>query len=113
MKARCGSRLKFAKAFTVANSVNILFAKNGSPPLRAVNQQQQPNAPANPQQALRTASQAGFELERVMKEDGYYPWLGGQPDNPRTADGRAAAAYASATSSGGFAPLPMSAATPC
>ncbi len=82
--------LRFAKAFTVANSVNILFAKNGSPPLRAVNQPQQPNAPANPQQALRTASRAGFELEQVAKEDGYYPWLGGQPDNTRTAEGRLA-----------------------
>jgi general secretion pathway protein D len=83
--------LKFAKAFTVANSINILFAKNGSPPLRAVAQQAQPNAQANPQQQLRTASRAGFELERAAKEDGYYPWLGGQPDNTRTADGRTTA----------------------
>ena len=82
--------LKFAKAFIVANNINILFAKNGSPPLRAVNQQQQAAAPANPQQQLRTASQAGFELERATKEDGYFPWLGGQPDNTRTSDGRLA-----------------------
>src|SRR2546422_5440752 len=32
--------LRFAKSATVANSINILFAKNGSPPLRAVPQQQ-------------------------------------------------------------------------
>jgi type II secretion system protein D len=82
--------LKFAKAFTVANSINILFAKQGSPALRPVNQQQQPNPQPNQQQALRTASQAGFELERVVKEDGYYPWLGGQPDNLRGTDGRLA-----------------------
>jgi len=82
--------LKFAKAFTVANSINILFAKNGSPPLRAVNQQQ-PQAPQTPQQQqLRTSSQPAFELERATKEDGYFPWLGGQPDNPRTSDGRTA-----------------------
>jgi type II secretion system protein D len=82
--------LKFAKAFIVANNINILFAKNGSPPLRAVNQQpNQPNQP-NQQQALRTAQQAGFELERASKEDGYYPWLGGQPDNLRGTDGRQA-----------------------
>jgi general secretion pathway protein D len=80
--------LKFAKAFTVANSINILFAKNGSPPLRAVNQQQ-PQGNQNPQQQQqRTASQPAFELERAAKEDGYFPWLGGQPDNPRSSDGR-------------------------
>ena len=82
--------LRFAKAFTVANSINVLFAKNGSPPLRPVNQQQQPAIPANQQQQLRNGSQAGFELERATKEDGYFPWLGGQPDNTRTADGRTA-----------------------
>jgi general secretion pathway protein D len=83
--------LKFAKAFTVANSINILFAKNGSPPLRAVNQQQ-PQGNQNPQQQpQRTASQPAFELERATKEDGYFPWLGGQPDNPRTSDGRTVA----------------------
>jgi general secretion pathway protein D len=83
--------LKFAKAFTVANSINILFAKNGSPPLRAVNQQP-PQGNQNPQQQpQRTASQPAFELERATKEDGYFPWLGGQPDNPRTSDGRTVA----------------------
>jgi general secretion pathway protein D len=83
--------LRFAKAFTVANGINILFAKNGSPPLRAVNQQQ-PQAPQTPQQQqLRTSSRPAFELERATKEDGYFPWLGGQPDNPRTSDGRTAA----------------------
>ena len=81
--------LKFAKAFVVANSVNILFAKNGSPPLKPVNQQQPQNNPnQQQQQQLRTASQQEFELERVAKEDGYFPWLGGQPDNPRGNDGR-------------------------
>ena len=83
--------LKFAKAFTVANSINILFAKNGSPPLRAVNQQQPQGAQPPQQQQLRTASQPAFELERATKEDGYFPWLGGQPDNPRTSDGRTTA----------------------
>jgi len=82
--------LKFAKAFTVANNINILFAKNGSPPLRAVNQQQpQGNQSPQPQQQ-RAASQPAFELERAAKEDGYFPWLGGQPDNPRSSDGRTA-----------------------
>ncbi len=81
--------LQFAKAFTVANSVNILFAKNGSPPLRAVNQPGQsgiPN-PSQQQQQIPT-SRSGFDLEQEAKEDGYFPWLGGQPDNPRSGDGR-------------------------
>ena len=59
-----------------------------SPPLRPVNQQQPQNNQVQQQQPLRTASQPAFELERTTKEDGYYPWLGGQPDNPRGTDGR-------------------------
>ena len=79
--------LQFAKAATVANSINILFAKNGSPPLRAVNQSGQPNVPNQPQQqAQATSSRSGFDLEQEAKEDGYFPWLGGQPDNPRSGD---------------------------
>ena len=82
--------LRFAKASIVANSINILFAKNGSPPLRPV---AQPGQPANPQnqgqqQQQSTSSQAGFELEQETKEEGYFPWLGGPPDNPRSGDGR-------------------------
>ena len=37
------------------------------------------------------AELVAFELERATKEDGYYPWLNSQPDNPRTADGRTTA----------------------
>ena len=83
--------LKFAKASIVANSINILFAKNGSPPLRQTAQQNQPGAAApqqQPQQSQASASQTGYTLERETKEDGYYPWLGGQPDNFRTGEGR-------------------------
>jgi general secretion pathway protein D len=76
--------LKFAKAADVANSINILFAKNGSPPLRAAAQQNQPNN-AGPQQtqpqAQTSSSQTGFDLGVETKVDGYFPWLGGQPDN--------------------------------
>jgi general secretion pathway protein D len=82
--------LRFAKAATVANSINILFAKNGSPPLRPVVQQGQqgPQQQQLLQQQTSTSSQAGFDLEAETKEEGYYPWLGGQPDNPRSSDGR-------------------------
>ena len=83
--------LEFAKASTVANSINVLFAKNGSPPLRAVNQPGQPGVPNPPQQQQQSASsRSGFDLEQEAKEDGYFPWLGGQPDNPRSGDGRGA-----------------------
>ncbi len=84
-------QLKFAKSPAVANNINILFAKNGSPPLRPVNaQQQQQQQQNNPQQQGQQNSsyQSSFALEQEAKEEGYYPWLGGQPDNPRSTDGR-------------------------
>jgi type II secretion system protein D len=81
--------LRFAKASTVANSINILFAKNGSPPLRQTPQPGQPVQQQQPQQQQTTgSSQAGFDLEQETKEEGYFPWLGGPPDNPRSSDGR-------------------------
>jgi type II secretion system protein D len=82
--------LRFAKAATIANSINILFAKNGSPPFR--NQpQQNVQQGDNRQQQPQPGSSAvrDFALEQESREEGYFPWLGGQPDNNlRTADGR-------------------------
>jgi len=93
----CG--LKFAKAAAVANSINILFAKNGAPPLRggATTPNQGNNQAAgtpqssgsNPQDT--TSSQTGFDLPQATKEDGYYPWLGGQPDSTQSSSGKNAA----------------------
>lgn len=82
--------LKYAKASTVANNLNILFAKNGSPPLRANAQNNQNNPNANQQQQPQqsTTSSSGFDLTQETKEEGYYPWLGGQPDSARGTDGR-------------------------
>ena len=84
--------LRFAKASTLANGLNILFAKNGSPPVRQVPQQPQPNA--NPQQPAQPdvtgSAQASFELSLDPREDGYYPWIGGNADSPRNSDGRSA-----------------------
>jgi type II secretion system protein D len=81
--------LKFAKSSTVANSLNILFAKGGSPGLRPVNQ---PNPQAQPQQ---NAEQQPFDqtqnsgaLEKDTKEDVYFPWLGGQPETTRGGDSK-------------------------
>lgn len=73
--------LNFARATTVASSVNILFAKAGSPPLRPVNQQQQPQTDPRLQQPQNAFSQNTFVLEQETKEDVYYPWLGGQQEN--------------------------------
>jgi general secretion pathway protein D len=88
--------LKFAKASIVANSINILFAKNGSPPLRPVNQQGQPGQPNQQPQQQQQSQQSlsyltGFDIQQEAKEEGYYPWIGGQPDNLRSAEGRSAA----------------------
>jgi type II secretory pathway component GspD/PulD (secretin) len=83
--------LKHGKASTVANSLNVLFAKNGSPPIRQNNQNQnqnqnQPNPNQNPNGPTTDRS---FELERENEEDGYFPWLGGAPDNTRGSDTKA------------------------
>ena len=85
--------LKFAKAAIVANSMNILFAKNGSPGIRPGNPQNQNAGAQNNQQQTQpsaSTSSTGFNLEQQTKEDGYYPWLGGQPDNDRTGTARTA-----------------------
>jgi general secretion pathway protein D len=73
--------LNFARATTVASSVNILFAKGGSPPLRPANQQQQPQMDPRLQQPQNAFAQNTFVLEQETKEDVYYPWLGGQQEN--------------------------------
>jgi general secretion pathway protein D len=84
--------LKFAKAIDLANSINIIFAKNGSPPLRATAQPTQPNqnnSQEQQQNSSDTTAQAGFDLGTESKVDGYFPWLGGQPDNTsRSSDNR-------------------------
>lgn len=81
--------LRFAKASIVANSINILFARNGSPPLRQVAQQNpQQNVQTSLQQQQTPSSQSNFQLEQETKEEGYFPWLGGQQDNQRGPDGR-------------------------
>jgi len=81
--------LMFAKAGVVARNINILFAKNGSPPFRPAAQQPQQNNNNNGfgqqqgQQQQTDPSQYSFSLEQDVKEEGYYPWIGGQPDNAR------------------------------
>jgi len=79
-------QLKFAKATDVSSSLNILFAKNGSPAFGQGSQNQQRNAGQqqnqNQGQGQNTSSQGvDFQLEPNAKEEGYFPWLGGQPDS--------------------------------
>jgi len=83
-------QLKFAKAPNVANNINILFAKNGSPLIRQTTPQQPQQQQNIPQQQAQQSSsyQTSFALEQETKEEGYYPWIGGQPDPPRSTDGR-------------------------
>lgn len=82
--------LMYAKAAVVARNINILFAKNGAPPFRqtAQQQQQQNNGAFNQQQGQQTSdsSQSAFALAQEIKEEGYYPWIGGQPDSTRNGD---------------------------
>jgi type II secretion system protein D len=85
--------LKFAKSELVARNLNILFAKNGSPGLRGGGQQQQTGGNntggAQPPTTQQSSSyQPGFDLGQETREEGYYPWIGGTPDNPRNGDNR-------------------------
>ena len=76
--------LNFANAVKLANNVNILFAKGGSPPMRQdQNRQNQPQNNNNNGQNNGPNGQSNFELEREQAENAYFPWLGGQQDNPR------------------------------
>src|SRR5256886_12323136 len=82
----------FPKLIRVPNNNNIPYYNVAPPPLRPVAQQAQPGAPAPQQQSSQSSSsRSGFDLEQETKEEGYYPWLGGQPDNLRTSEGRTAA----------------------
>ncbi|HEY3856495.1 MAG TPA: secretin N-terminal domain-containing protein [Verrucomicrobiae bacterium] len=88
--------LRFADAPVVANSINILFAKGGAPAIRPNGQQNQNNNNNNNQQNnqqnqnQQSDSQNNFEITEQTKEEGYFPWIGGQPDNPRPNDTRSA-----------------------
>lgn len=81
-------QLDFADSIEVANSLNILFAQDGSPALRPTNQPNQPNQNVQRNQQPNQANvQTGFELERERERPAYYPWIGGQQGG-RGRDGR-------------------------
>ena len=83
-------RLEICQGDDVANSINILFAKNGSPPLRAAapakSAEQSQSAAANSSKRKTPRRKPVLISGTETKEDGYFPWLGGQPDNPRSSD---------------------------
>jgi type II secretory pathway component GspD/PulD (secretin) len=79
--------LKYAKAVTLANNLNILFAQGGSPGRRQVQQEGQPQAARQQGQQTLTA-QTSFELEEEVVEESYFPWLGCQQDGQRSFEGR-------------------------
>jgi len=81
--------LKFADAVEVANSLNVLFAKGGSPPIQGVGQPNPNNPNRNNPNLNNAASQSGFQIEEENEKTPYFPWLGGQQDNAASADGRA------------------------
>jgi type II secretion system protein D len=79
--------LKYAKADTVAKSLNILFAKNGSPALQTSAQPNQNNNQQSQQQQQpgqsggNSMDDTSFNITQDTKEDQYFPWIGGQPDS--------------------------------
>lgn len=76
--------LNFAEAVKVANSINVLFAKAGSPPSQGNNQNNRQNQNnQNNNQNNNQSNTPSFELEREIEDRAYYPWLGGQQDNNR------------------------------
>jgi type II secretion system protein D len=80
--------LKFARAANVANDFNILFAEQGSPPLRPETPENQQNnnnnnnsGSQNQQQGASTSLENSFNLAAENAVQPYYPWLGGQSDS--------------------------------
>ncbi len=81
--------LKFAKAVPLSNSLNILYAQGGAPPRRGGSQQGEQRAQGQNRQGNAGQTTPGsFELEDIVEEESYFPWLGGQQDTIRTSDGR-------------------------
>lgn len=78
-------QLRFASAMNIANNLNILFAQPGAPQRRPRQQQNRPQQQRSNQNML--ASNQSFELEDEQEEEGFFPWLGGQPQQ-RNRDGR-------------------------
>lgn len=70
--------LNHAKADTVANSINILFARGGSPAFKPSTTPQQNNTTQqNNNNNNNNGTQNDFELTMDAREESYFPWLGG------------------------------------
>jgi type II secretion system protein D len=79
--------LNHAKAVTIANNINILFAQSGAPPRRQ-QPQQQGRQQGGRQQVDPNAVSISFEVEEEVQEESFFPWLGGQQEVSRSATGR-------------------------
>ncbi|MEM7262472.1 MAG: secretin N-terminal domain-containing protein [Planctomycetota bacterium] len=74
--------LNHAKAITVANNLNILFARQGAPSFRRQpGNRNNNNRNNNNRNNNNPNTSEGFELEEDDEEDSFYPWLGGQGGN--------------------------------
>ncbi len=80
--------LKYSKAVEIANGMNILFAKAGSPPMRPTQQQPNQGNQGNQNQNASGADDRNFEMEQEAKEETYFPWLGGPAEDNRGVGGR-------------------------
>ncbi len=79
--------LNHARAVTVANNLNILFAQAGAGAVRQ-NRQQEQNRNQPQQQNNETLSR-GYELEEDILEEAYFPWLtSGEREGRQTLSGR-------------------------
>ncbi|MCZ6796258.1 MAG: hypothetical protein O7J95_21820, partial [Planctomycetota bacterium] len=76
-------RLKHARAVTVANNLNIIFAQGGAPPRGQRGQPQRQGQQNNQQPRGRSGIAASFELKEEIYEDSYFPWLGSAQQDPR------------------------------
>ncbi len=76
--------LRYSKAVEIANAMNILFAKAGSPPMRQnQNNQNQGNQNNNNQNNNNNDTDRNFELEQEARGETYFPWLGGPAEDNR------------------------------
>ncbi len=73
--------LNHAKAITVANSLNILFARQGAPGFRRQPANRNNNNNNRNRNSNENTSAEGFELDDDDEVEVFYPWLGGQSGN--------------------------------
>ena len=80
--------LNYARAITVSNNLNILFAQTGAAPMRAQGPERENRGQPQQQQENDTLTR-DFEMREDVNESGYFPWLGsGREERQTTMSGR-------------------------